>query len=291
VKETLRPRLLLAPLWLTLGTLLVAPLLIVVAYSFAQRGLHGGFAPAEQQWEFVKNFRFTATYARTVDATILTTLWRSLILGIATTVLCVIVSFPVAYYLAIVAPAKRRGLLVALIVIPFWTSFLIRTYAWMLILRPEGLVNTALGLTEHPLELLYTNFAVMLGLVYGELPFMILPLYASLEKLDRTLLEASQDLGAGTVATFFRVTVPLAVPGLIAGIVLVFVPSVGQFVVSDLLGGGKVDLLGNVIQRQFTSARDKPFGSALAVELTLMVLAMLAAYAIYAKRRGEEVAL
>jgi spermidine/putrescine transport system permease protein len=178
--------------------------------------------------------------------------------------------------------------------VPFWTSFLIRTYAWMIILRAEGLVNTLLrgaGIIDQPLELLYTDMAVLIGLVYGELPFMILPLYASLEKLDLTLLEAASDLGAGTVSTFFRVTVPLATPGLAAGTVLVFIPSVGQFVVSDLLGGGKFDLLGNVIQRQFTTARDKPFGAALAVELTLLVLAMLAAYAIYARRRGTEVAL
>jgi spermidine/putrescine transport system permease protein len=179
-------------------------------------------------------------------------------------------------------------------VVPFWTSFLIRTYAWMLILRSEGLVNTALtgaGLIERPLELLYTELAVMIGLVYGELPFMILPLYASLEKLDLSLLEASTDLGANRIATFFRVTVPMTMPGIVAGIVLVFIPSIGQFVVSDLLGGAKSILAGNLIQNQFAVARNKPFGSAVAFELTAVVLLLLLAYAFYTKRKGQEALL
>jgi spermidine/putrescine transport system permease protein len=289
-----RAAILLAPTWLVLGVFFLAPLAIVLLYSFAKRGTYGGFAPIDDVWAWVTSGNAFRNYARSLQADYLRTFGRSLGLATLTTVLCVVVSFPMAYYLAILAPARRRTLLVALVVAPFWTSFLIRTYAWMILLRPEGLINTLLlgaGLIERPLEMLYTNFAVTIGLVYGELPFMILPLYASLEKLDRSLLEASADLGAGTVSTFFRVTVPLAAPGLAAGIVLVFVPSVGQFVVSDLLGGGKVDLLGNVIQRQFTTARDKPFGAALAVELTLLVLAMLAAYAIYVRRKGAEVAL
>ena len=281
--------LLLAPTWLVLGVFLLAPLLLVLVYAFAKRGTYGGFAAIPDLWEHVRSGTAFANYARSIDPLYLKTFWRSLRIASVTTVLCALVSFPMAYYLAVVAPARRRGLLLALVVVPFWTSFLIRTYAWMLILRAEGLVNTllgSLGLIDRPLELLYTDFAVTIGLVYGELPFMILPLYAALEKLDRTLLEAAADLGAGSVATFFRVTVPLSMPGLVAGTILVFVPSVGQYVVSDLLGGGKVDLLGNVIHRQFTSARNVPFGAALAVELTLLVLAMLAAYAIYVRRRG-----
>src|SRR5947209_2793523 len=170
-----------------------------------------------------------------------TTLFRSWMAAL-TTALAVAVSFPIAYYLAILAPPRWKGLLLGLVVVPFWTSFLIRTYAWMFILRSEGLLNLALvgsGLVRHPLELLYTQTAVMIGLVYGELPFMILPLFASLEKLDRSLLEAASDLGAGRVQTFRRVTLPLTLPGLAAGIVLVFIPSLGQFVASDLLGGAR----------------------------------------------------
>jgi spermidine/putrescine transport system permease protein len=288
------PLLLLAPTWLVLGVFLLAPLAIVFAYGFAKRGTYGGFAAIPDLWEYVRTGGAFRNYVRSIDPLYLATFWRSLRVAAVTTVLCALISFPMAYYLGVVAPPRRRGVLLALVVVPFWTSFLIRTYAWMLILRTEGLVNTllgSLGLIDRPLELLYTDFAVMIGLVYGELPFMILPLYASLEKLDRTLLEASADLGANAVATFFRVTVPLSMPGLVAGTILVFVPSVGQYVVSDLLGGGKVDLLGNVIHRQFTTARNIPFGAALAVELTLLVLAMLVAYAIYVKRRGGEVVL
>jgi spermidine/putrescine transport system permease protein len=285
------PLALLAPAWLVLGVFLLAPLVLVLLYSFARRGTYGGFAEIPDLWAHVTGGAAFQNYVRSIDPLYLKTFWRSLRVASVTTVLCVLVSFPMAYYLAVVAPARRRGLLVALVVVPFWTSFLIRTYAWMLILRTEGLLNAvlgSLGVIDRPLDLLYTDFAVTIGLVYGELPFMILPLYASLEKLDHTLLEAAADLGANPVATFFRVTVPLAMPGLAAGTVLVFVPGVGQYVVSDLLGGGKVDLLGNVIHRQFGTARNVPFGAALAVELTVLVLALLSAYAIYLRRKGAD---
>ncbi len=212
-------------------------------------------------------------------------------MAVATTVLCLLFSFPIAYYVAVLAPARWKNLLLGLIVVPFWTSFLIRTYAWMFILRTEGLLNSVLmgsGWVDRPLELLFTQTAVMIGLVYGELPFMILPLYASLEKLDRSLLEAASDLGAGSAQSFWRVTVPLTLPGILAGAVLVFIPSLGQFVVSDLLGGARSMLMGNLIQNQFAVARNKPFGSALAFELTAAVLLLLLAYALYARRRGAE---
>ena len=204
--------------------------------------------------------------------------------------LCLLLSYPIAYAIAITAPKRRRNLLLGLVVVPFWTSFLIRTYAWMFILRSEGLANRLLltsHFIRHPIELLYNNFAVMIGLVYGELPFMILPLYASLEKLDLSLLEASADLGAGRAATLARVTVPLTMPGIVAGVVLVFIPSLGQFIVSDLLGGAKTILAGNLIQNQFAVARNKPFGSAVAFELTAVVLLLLLAYALYSKGRRQ----
>jgi spermidine/putrescine transport system permease protein len=180
-------------------------------------------------------------------------------------------------------------LLLGLVVVPFWTSFLVRTYAWMFILRSEGLLNHLLlagGLVSRPLALLYTQAAVMIGLVYGELPFMILPLYATLERLDRSLLEAAADLGAGWSAALWRVTVPLCLPGIVAGTVLVFIPSLGQFVVSDLLGGARGMLIGNLIQNQFAVARDQPFGAALAFELTAAVLLLLLAWALAARRRS-----
>jgi spermidine/putrescine transport system permease protein len=164
------------------------------------------------------------------------------------------------------------------VVVPFWTSFVVRTFAWVWILRAEGLANTllmALGITNEPLPLLYNEPAVLVGLVYGELPFMILPIYASLEKLDRTLLEAAADLGAGAWDTFWKVTWPLTLPGVVAGVVLVFVPSVGQFLISDMLGGAKSMLVGNLIQNQFFGGKNAPFGFAVSFLLTALVLGML----------------
>jgi spermidine/putrescine transport system permease protein len=282
---------LLLPVWAALGVFFLAPLVLMLAVSFAERGTYGGIQPVGDLWTHVRSGAFLANYARSFAAIYLGIGWRSLWMAALTTALAVAVSFPIAYYLAILAPPRWKGLLLGLVVVPFWTSFLIRTYAWMFILRTEGLLNLALmgtGLVRHPVELLYTQTAVLIGLVYGELPFMILPLYASLEKLDRSLLEAAADLGAGGAQAFRRVTLPLSLPGLAAGVVLVFVPSLGQFVVSDLLGGARSMLLGNLIQNQFAVARDKPFGSALAFELMAAVLVLLLAYAVYAKRRGGE---
>ena len=282
---------LLLPTWLVLGVFLVVPLLLMLGISFAQRGIYGGLKPIGDFAGYLRSGTFLANYARSFDGIFLKIGWRSLWMAVATTGLCIVVSFPIAYYLALLAPRRWKGFLLGLVVIPFWTSFLIRTYAWMFILRTEGLLNLVLvgsGLLHRPVELLYTQTAVMIGLVYGELPFMILPLYASLEKLDRSLLEAGSDLGAGSVETFRRVTFPLTLPGLAAGTVLVFIPSLGQFVVSDLLGGARSMLLGNLIQNQFAVARNQPFGSALAFELTAIVLVLLLGYAALARRRGGE---
>ena len=282
---------LLLPAWLALGVFFLAPLALMLLVSFAERGTYGGLQPIADLGRYLRSGDFLGNYARSLGAIYLWIGWRSLWMAALTTALAVLVSFPIAYYLAILAPARWKGLLLGLVVVPFWTSFLIRTYAWMFILRTEGLLNLVLlgsGIVRHPVELLYTQTAVLIGLVYGELPFMILPLYASLEKLDRSLLEAAADLGAGGAQAFRRVTLPLSLPGLAAGVVLVFVPSLGQFVVSDLLGGARSMLLGNLIQNQFAVARDAPFGSALAFELMAAVLLLLLAYAVYAKRRGGE---
>jgi spermidine/putrescine transport system permease protein len=281
--------LLLAPTWLVLGVFFLLPLGIIFVISFAQRGAYGELKPVDDLGRYILSGEFLANYLRSFESLYLGIYWRSLWMALVTTALCLLVSYPVAYYIAVVAPRRWKSLLLALVVVPFWTSFLVRTYAWMLILRTEGLINTTLlnlGVIGAPLDLLYNEFAVMIGLVYGELPFMILPLYASLEKLDRSLLEASTDLGASPTCTFWRVTVPLTMPGIIAGIVLVFIPSLGQFIVPDLLGGAKSMLVGNLIQNQFAVARNKPFGAAVAFELTAVVLVMLLVYARYAKRGG-----
>ena len=283
---------LLMPTWLVLGIFFLAPLALTLVLSFRQRGPYGGVQPIEDPGAYIASGAFLANYARSLDGIYLGIGWRSLWMALMTTAITLAIGYPVAYTLALRAPRRWKDLLVGLVVVPFWTSFLIRTYAWMFLLRTEGLVNRLLlgaGLADRPLEILYTELAVMIGLVYGELPFMILPLYASLEKLDRTLLEAAADLGAGRVAAFLRVTVPLTAPGIAAGVVLVFIPSLGQFVVSDLLGGARSMLLGNLIQNQFAVARNHPFGAALAFELMAAVLLLLLAYALYMKRKGEEV--
>lgn len=261
-------RLLFSPALLWLLVFFVAPLLIALVVSLARRGPYGATV-----------YDLTGdNYLRALDSLYLPAYWRSLWVATATTVITAIVSFPAAYYIALRAPLKWRRILLVLTVIPFWTSFLVRTYAWILLLRSEGLINSVLvgtGVINEPLGLLYSDFAVLVGQVYGELPFMILPLYVALERLDKRLLEAAQDLGANRFWTFVRVTLPLARPGLIAGIVLVFIPSLGAFITPDLLGGAKSVMIGNLIQSQFTLL-NQPFGSALSLILTASVLVLLA---------------
>lgn len=269
---------LLSPTWIVLGLSLVLPLLLMLGISFLQRGTYGGFKPVENFFQFLTSGRLIHNYSRTADMLYFGIYWRSLWMAVVTTVACFLLGYPIAYFIAIVAPEKMRKFLIILVVIPFWTCFLIRTYAWMFILRTEGLVNTVLlhmGIIHEPLPLLYNDFSVLVGLIYGELPFMILPIYASLEKLDLSLLEASKDLGASAFETFHRVTLPLTMPGVWAGSVLVFIPSIGQFIVSDLLGGAKSILIGNLIQNQFMSSRNLPFGAAVSIELILCVLLLL----------------
>ncbi|HEY6327788.1 MAG TPA: ABC transporter permease [Blastocatellia bacterium] len=246
----------------------IGPLLVVVVVSFATRGPYG---------KIIHDFTLT-NFSRAFDTLYLPAYWRTIWIATATTVLCMAVSFPVAYYIARVAPERRKRTLLILTVIPFWTSFLIRTYAWILLLRSEGVVNSILlhtGIIHDPLRLLYSDFAVLLGQVYGELPFMILPLYVVLERLDGRLLEAAQDLGANRFWTFIKVTLPLSRSGLIAGAVLVFIPSLGAFITPDLLGGAKSVMIGNLIQNQFTQL-NQPFGSALSLLLMISVMMLLA---------------
>jgi spermidine/putrescine transport system permease protein len=269
-RVTTKPRgseVLLAPALLWLIPLFLGPLLVVVIVSLATRGAYG---------KIIYDFTL-GNYLRAFDPLYLPAYWRSLWIAVSTTVLCAAVSFPAAYYIALRAHPDRKRLLLVLTVIPFWTSFLIRTFAWILLLRSEGVINSALigaHLISSPLKLLYTDFAVLIGQVYGELPFMILPIYVALERLDRRLLEAAQDLGANRLWTFLRVTLPLSRPGLIAGSVLVFIPSLGAFITPDLLGGAKSIMIGNLIQNQFTQLNN-PFGAALSLILMLSVFLLL----------------
>jgi spermidine/putrescine transport system permease protein len=188
-----------------------------------------------------------------------------------------IIGYPTAYYIS-KRNQRFKNILFILIIVPLWTNFIVRTYAWMIILREGGLANTILmrlGLIEEPLQLLFTQKAVVIGLVYGYLPFMILPLYASIEKLNPSLLEAARDLGANGFQAFWRVMFPLTLPGIIAGSILVFVPTLGAFVTPDLLGGAKQTMMGNLIQNQYLKVRNWPFGSALSLILLAIVLIML----------------
>jgi spermidine/putrescine transport system permease protein len=258
--------LLLLPCLAILIGLFVLPQGFLLVASLWRRSAYGGLVHA---WT-------AANYARALEPLYLWILARSLGLAAATTLLCLLAGWPVAYWLGLRAPARWRNALLVLVVLPFWTSFLVRMYAWIFLLRQEGLVNQLLStLGLGPLPLLYNDFAVMLGQVYGELPFMILPLYASLERLDRSLLEAAADLGATPARRLWRVTVPLAAPGIAAGCLLVFIPSLGAFLAPDLLGGGRSVYVGNLVQAQFAVARDMPFGSAVSFLLTLTVLALL----------------
>jgi spermidine/putrescine transport system permease protein len=204
----------------------------------------------------------------------------SLAVGLGTTIITMLLGYPLAYYIAR-SPAKQRSLLLFLILVPFWTNFVIRIYAWIMLLRGGGLLDSFLqwiGVTGEPLGLLYTPTAVMIGMVYEFLPFMVLPLYTSLEKIESALLEAAADLGAPPWRAFLRVTLPLSIPGMIAGTILVFIPAMGMFVVPDLMGGAKTLLIGNVIRNQFLTARDWPFGSAASMILMLMTLVLTLYY-------------
>lgn len=263
-----REQSLLSPALLWLLLFIVAPLAIVVVVSLATRGPYG-----KTVYDFTP-----ANFLRAFDPLYLRAYWRTIWIATTTTLLCALVSYPVAYYLALRAPERWRRPMLVLTVIPFWTSFLIRTYAWILLLRSEGIINSALmstGVIETPLKLLYSDFAVLVGQVYGELPFMILPIYVALDRLDVRLLEAARDLGANAFWTFVKVTLPLSRPGLLAGIVLVFIPSLGAFITPDLLGGAKSVMIGNLIQNQFAQL-NQPFGSALSLILTAAVLLLLA---------------
>jgi spermidine/putrescine transport system permease protein len=257
----LRGWLLMSPLLLWLGSFVIAPTAIMLVYSFSQR---------DELGQVVFDFSLE-NYARVFDATYLKIMLRSVWYAAITTVICLCAGYPVAYFIGRARESWRNKLLM-LVMVPFWTSFLIRTYAWISILKSEGLLNAVLLYTHvisQPLDLMYTPTAVIIGLVYSYLPFMILPIYGSVEKLDNALVEAAFDLGAGPLRAFSLVIVPLTRPGITAGALLVFIPAIGMFAITDLMGGARVPMAGNVIQNQFGQARDWPFGSALGMTLLL----------------------
>lgn len=266
---------LVAPGLLWMFGFLIVPLILIVVLSFAWRGAYGPVDWGSTTQEFLARLSLD-NYVRLADPLYLGVLWTSLQMAALTTGICLLVGYPVAYFLAR-SGSRWRGLLLFLLLVPFWTNFLIRIYAWMLLLRTEGLVNrtmVTIGLIPEPVQIMYTPTAVMIAMVYEFLPFMVLPPFTSLEKLDPALLEAASDLYARPVRTFLRVTLPLSLPGVIAGTILVFIPTMGMFVVPDLMGGARTALVGNLVQRQFLAARDWPFGAA--ASMVLMALTLLA---------------
>ncbi|HEV7369805.1 ABC transporter permease [Arenibaculum sp.] len=284
-------RLLVAPALLVLVVFMVGPLLLMGYVSLLEKGTYGGV-----QWDVFSGEAYVRfLFERDFDDTLLFNpdylriFARSLGLALWTTALALAVGLPTALYIAMQPPA-RRNLLVFLVTIPFWTNLLVRNYAWILLLRNNGLLDGLLrwmGVTDGPLGILYTDTAVAIGLVYSFLPFMVLPIYTSLEKMDFRLVEAAYDLYAGKWQALRRIVLPLAAPGIAAGCVLVFIPCLGAYVTPELLGGGKALLIGNLIQGQFGVARNWPFGAALAFALLAIVLLVMMVYTLRFKRPAE----
>ena len=261
--ESRRGLLIALPSYIYLVLLFVLPLLLVFVYSFATRDSTGQTVLADWNLD---------SYRRLFSSAVLEIFVRSLVLALATTVISLAVSYPFAYYIATRTPRVRNVLLV-FVMIPFWSNFLVRTYAWRVILGSEGPVSQVTQLLGgEPFRLLFTNSAVLIGLVYGFMPFMILPLYAALERMDWRLVEAARDLYADGWTAFRKVTLPLSMPGVVAGSILVFIPSLGAYVTPALLGGARTVLMGDYIVSQFLAARNWPFGSALSFAVMFVML-------------------
>lgn len=259
------------PAWAWLLVFFVAPILMVVVFSF-------GYKPsifATHALDHLSFDRYLEALSPTFFSTFLNTLW----IGILGTVLCLAIGAPVAYWIAVKAPPSKRGLLLALVMVPFWTNFLVRTIGWQVILAPEGWLSQLLqgiGVIPGPLDLLYSRGAVLLGVVYNYLPLMILPLFVAFDRVSGPLREASKDLGAGSVSTFLRVTVPLARPGIIAGVLLVYIPLMGDYITATVLGGAKGNMIGQVVASQFQTAQNWALGSAMAVLLIIVIMLSIA---------------
>jgi spermidine/putrescine transport system permease protein len=250
----------------------VAPVGMVLWFSFGYKpGIFGTHANDVLSFD-----RYAEALTPTFFTTFLNTLW----VGVAGTLLCLLISFPVAYWMSVKAPERIRGLLIALVMVPFWTNFLVRTIGWQIILAPEGWLSTALravGLVNGPLDILYTRNAVLLGVVYNYLPLMILPLFVAFDRVGPELRDASKDLGAGRISTLVRVTVPLALPGIIVGTLLVYIPLMGDYITATVLGGAKGNMAGQLVASQFQTAQNWALGSAMAVVLIVVILLSAAA--------------
>jgi len=279
VHHRLRTLLFTGPGLLWLALFMVVPCLLVFVYSFFERGVYGGI-----------DYTFTlGNFERAFDPLYLAVLLKSARIAGLATLVALLIAYPAAYAISR-TPRSHQPRYLFLVMLPFWSNYLIRTYAWIVMLNREGLVNRALldfGLVGEALPLLYNEFAVVTGLVYNYLPFVILAIYSSISRLNPEISEASEDLGASSRTTFLRITLPLTLPGVAAGAVFVFVLSIGNFITPDLLGGGRVQMVGNLIYDQFLEARDWPFGSALSLILIGVMMCLLFAQAMAVNRSAE----
>lgn len=281
---------LLAPVTLFLGVFFLGPLAIMALFSFLEPGLYGGVEWAYYHWNYGRILGWADGFFEEYDPIYLIIFLRSLKLALITVVLCLIACYPVAFWVSRL-PDRWKTFSLFLITLPFFASLIVRLYAWIMILKPSGALNQvllALGLIDVPLEIIFTERAVITGMVYVMVPFMFLPIYASVEKLDRSLLEASHDLGANRLQTFRRVILPLTLPGIVGGSIIVFIPSLGNFIVPDVLGGAKVMMIGNLVEQQFLYARNWPFGAALAMIIMTSVLLLMLVYAALVLRADDD---
>lgn len=280
--------LLLAPVTLFLGVFFLLPLCIIAVFSLLSPGLYGGVEWTFYHWNYGRIFGWADGIMEVYEPVYLQILLRSLGFAALTVLLTLILCYPVAFWVSRL-PDRWRLVFMFLITLPFFSSLIVRLYAWLLILKPSGLLNTILlsvGLIGEPLEILYTPTAVVLGMVYVMVPFMFLPLYAAVDNLDRAQIEASLDLGANRVQTFAKVILPQTLPGIMGGAVIVFIPAVGNFIVPDVLGGAKGLMIGNLVEQQFLSARNWPFGSALSMIIMAVVLTVLLVSVKRARKAG-----
>ncbi len=282
---------LLSPALIVIGLFGLFPLTITLIYSFLSPGTYGGVT-----WEFSTNAYVQFLFDRDIfddtlefSTTYLSIFGRSIGLAFGATLGALIIGFPTAYFIAS-KPPSQRNLWLFLITLPFWVNLLVRTYAILLIIRDEGIINLGLmglGITDQPIGMLYTNYAIFAGLIYSYLPFMVLPLYASLEKLDFRLVEAAYDLYASRFQVLRHVIIPMAKPGIVAGCILVFIPALGAYISPELLGGGKQLMIGNLIALQFSGSRNWPFGSAAALILMVVVMVSLVVYVRSSNKEGN----
>lgn len=268
----------------------LGPLSIMMVYTFLTPGLYGGVEWVFSHLNYGRILGWADTRYDQFDPVYISIFLRSVRLAATTVLTCLVICYPFAFWVAR-QPERWKNFFIFLITLPFFISLIVRLFAWVLILRPTGFLNQALlgmGVVAQPLDIIFTDMAVVIGMTYVFIPFMFLPLYSSIEKLDGSLIEASQDLGASPLQTFLRVVLPMTLPGIVGGSIIVFIPSLGNFIVPSLLGGARVVMIGNLIEQQFLSARNWPFGAALGMMVMAAVLLLLMIYVRILSREDKQ---